>query len=860
MSFHSTSHHPPDQEEESSSSTWTNSPPRSTTTLHHRLHGSGRNNTSPTTLSPIATTKTTTTIPQQRRSRSKSPPLLRIRMRSLSPFGGGQRSRRRGSLGKEEDQQQQQAQQQQKHENVTNKETTKQQHNDDNDNRNTNNDYHHHINQQHYSDHVQAKSKQRRGGNVLLCHSSAHAIVFRDHLRLARKIIHEVEEEDEDEEEDDLSSSSSSDDDDSDLGEGAFQNLRHTEKQEKGEADKPSSSSSLSAHALHESLRESLRQSLRESFRQQTLEGTISEAIDKNKINNDKDNNKNNNNKNDIPMVQQVNALAHTMVPELSQVQLSWENMSERSLEIEGLHAHMTPLEDLEWSSPRTEYVPLLLGSDNNNNKTMTTTVRGSSSSSVTSATPNSTAAVPIIGQDDSDWSPAERHVYRLLQQQRAVVKTIRNSEWPQFMQRFQQEQSSSKGKFPAVHDDIPPNKNNQPFNAFYTSTSLLPYLGRKMRAYGSETSYTVGVVFALPEYSSSIRQPQSPQQPPQSQQPLPPSEAADVAATQTWAWPAGYAAKTEFNIAHGELINGRKEALVSLEQLRLYNDEYLHKPDHYIAGRIIKGGFKVVPYNEVYVRVGGPGRIVNQKDVVTGQQCIDSEGTGRSFATGLGLFIALFIRTITCADILTLFRTRARIAHLLGPAHEKYVDDIPLLYMHPNHGVRVFTKSLQMQFWKDAARKLQPFGNPSLAPTLKYDETNEMSLKQKLEELLVLTDEMMDSLTPEECAGLAGGFGVTDESFLHLLRRQPDGQALQQVMHAAWAASIRANDYYSARQALILFALESGTRDRGGTETINLDGPACTFSNHAILNHQVRTLILLPLPLSTKRLRRAVR
>ena len=40
-------------------------------------------------------------------------------------------------------------------------------------------------------------SNRAKKQNVMVCHESAHAIVFRDHLRLARKIIQEVEEDDE---------------------------------------------------------------------------------------------------------------------------------------------------------------------------------------------------------------------------------------------------------------------------------------------------------------------------------------------------------------------------------------------------------------------------------------------------------------------------------------------------------------------------------------------------------------------------------------------------------------------------------------------------------------------------------------
>jgi hypothetical protein len=48
-----------------------------------------------------------------------------------------------------------------------------------------------------------------------------------------------------------------------------------------------------------------------------------------------------------------------------------------------------------------------------------------------------------------------------------------------------------------------------------------------------------------------------------------------------------------------------------------------------------VKGGLTTVPYNEVYVRVGGVGRIVGGVDVCTGKACNDADGSGRSFDLG---------------------------------------------------------------------------------------------------------------------------------------------------------------------------------------------------------------------------------
>lgn len=85
------------------------------------------------------------------------------------------------------------------------------------------------------------------------------------------------------------------------------------------------------------------------------------------------------------------------------------------------------------------------------------------------------------------------------------------------------------------------------------------------MRCYGSLNEYLTGVVFALPRYYGKEE-----------------TENEAVARTQTWAWPSGYSAKTEFNIdGRGNLINGREEALVSLNTLRAQNHDYVYEKDY---------------------------------------------------------------------------------------------------------------------------------------------------------------------------------------------------------------------------------------------------------------------------------------
>lgn len=85
------------------------------------------------------------------------------------------------------------------------------------------------------------------------------------------------------------------------------------------------------------------------------------------------------------------------------------------------------------------------------------------------------------------------------------------------------------------------------------------------MRCFGAPSQFTTGLIFGLPTAF-----------------PQDASEDEAAARTQTWSWPAGYSAKTEFNIdSRGQLINGRQEAIVPISILRQYNDDYLHKEDH---------------------------------------------------------------------------------------------------------------------------------------------------------------------------------------------------------------------------------------------------------------------------------------
>jgi hypothetical protein len=193
------------------------------------------------------------------------------------------------------------------------------------------------------------------------------------------------------------------------------------------------------------------------------------------------------------------------------------------------------------------------------------------------------------VGQGPEEASPnkevwnsmsrAEQEVVGMLLHQKCCVKTIKNSELSSFLQKFPVKKGAKARRWLHPFDFQHASKNERinkytecddEYNSFYTSLSLLPPLGLKMRCYGSTREYTTGVIFALPRLFSS-------------------QENEDMAArrTHSWAWPSGYAAKTEFNISpSGELINGREEALVSISQLRTNNHCYVYDRDY---GKLLK-------------------------------------------------------------------------------------------------------------------------------------------------------------------------------------------------------------------------------------------------------------------------------
>jgi hypothetical protein len=460
--------------------------------------------------------------------------------------------------------------------------------------------------------------------------------------------------------------------------------------------------------------------------------------------------------------------------------------------------------------------------------------------------------------EDSDDFTEAELEVCRMLHTQQCVVKTIKNVDWGDFLQRFRHS-VHHRDRSPNEHADIPPSTirvdgdhvsdgeasaTSFPFNSFVTSTSLLPPDGKRMRCFGSTNQYTTGVIFALPS-QHKITSHES--------DTLELSETQDEAAqrTQTWSWPAGYSvrtshtsillgwkttytltlvpncetkrlqAKTEFNIdSRGRLIHGRQEALVSLSVLRQYNEDYVHKNEYMIGNRLVSGLVQI-PYNEVFLRVGGLGRLVNDRDCATGVRRV------RTFDRGCGIPVALFVRSAMYGHLISLMRTRARMMNAFGEAH---VKNIPLLLIDPELGVRVLTESLERNLWKVASSNLTPFQNSTISYKTTLQHTDDKSFQQKVDELISFDDTIRETLTPEELARLAGGFGATDDSVATVLHqvmledkkldRQSkhsdeseggDGEKshlLQDVVNEGLAAAVRSGDYHTSRQLLMLYSL----------------------------------------------------
>jgi hypothetical protein len=181
------------------------------------------------------------------------------------------------------------------------------------------------------------------------------------------------------------------------------------------------------------------------------------------------------------------------------------------------------------------------------------------------------------------------------------TVKSVANGDWPLLVQKFARGCQRT------------------------TATTLLPPNGKGMNLFGDLRRHCTGVVFDL--------------------------SALDTSSTN--AWPSGYYAKTEFNMnPDGTLLNGRKEALVSIPRLREQNQAFLCQ--HTCTGN-------VAPYNEVHI--------------------LPTKASA----------LAIFCRTLAYEDLLFTIGIAQLIEHELGLS-------LPLLIHCPQRGIRIFKLDQQQQ------------------------------------------------------------------------------------------------------------------------------------------------------------------
>lgn len=462
---------------------------------------------------------------------------------------------------------------------------------------------------------------------------------------------------------------------------------------------------------------------------------------------------------------------------------------------------------------------------------------------------------LPLTSSDPVTLIPREQHVISLLENQTAVVKTLKNSEWSSFLRKFVKEQS------------------------FRTSTSLLPPNGKKMRCFGSTKEYTVGVVFSLPTVGSDDAVYATERVAQQ-----------EIERTNTWLWPSGYAAKTEFNVdRHGNLTNGRKEALLSMQSMREYNLSYLRDADHVVGGRIIVGGLSTLPYNEVMIRVGSSVDPEEDDDEDEEEKFQDPTRMKGSYEHGVGYPVALFVRTAQFGHLVALLRARARILSVLGKY--EYMFNIPLLLITPEDGVKVITQEMQLELYQALARSVNPFQNTTLHKT-DVGNTNADHLRQKIDELIDLNqDDIRSALTREDCARIAGGLGATDESvirvFVEALQedirckktnnyqgnklnpKEEDcfsglegfesseidddnaikntghqGSELQHILIEGLASAVRAGDYHTSRQLLIIYSLVATRREWYPENKGDVDEQAASILRKSLTNREINLAV----------------
>ena len=172
-------------------------------------------------------------------------------------------------------------------------------------------------------------------------------------------------------------------------------------------------------------------------------------------------------------------------------------------------------------------------------------------------------------------------------------------------------------------------------------------------------------------------------------------------------------------------------------------------------------------------------------------------------------------------------------------------------------------------------ATKINPFQNNLLEPLTQMDDTKQSCLQQKFEELIVLDATMRKTLTLEECAAIAGGFGATDDSVVEILKegmsrentKNKNGKSnnLESIITVGLASAVRSGDYYIARQLLILYSHVASQSDSAKTSDSclsknSLNESAFSISDLTLLQEDsVGDSRAYPPSFETERLRSAV-
>lgn len=241
------------------------------------------------------------------------------------------------------------------------------------------------------------------------------------------------------------------------------------------------------------------------------------------------------------------------------------------------------------------------------------------------------------------DMAEGHMGVLQASAEQCCLVKVVKNYDWLDMIRKLQS-------------------------TPFRTSTSLPPPGGKGMRFFGQASMSSVGLIWDRRKLDMS----------------------------KAFIWPSGYFAKSEFNVDEkGNLENGRREALVPLEELLLANETLTYQS----CGSTVTG--KVMPFNEVMLHV--------------------------SRAEGL---IGIFSRSACVKHLLLAMGVRALLTRSLPAAGE-----LPLFVHDPERGIRPFGRAAQAALLSEFLVPAQPSTSCTDGPRLPLDtQSLDLDALQQLE------------------------------------------------------------------------------------------------------------------------------